>query len=168
MSSSFRLDRLGYAVLSAFDTMAYHLFEFSFGERRFDLPSEDDFGDEADMTDVKLADMGLKIGDRIRMDYDYGTTQAFYLELIEIADMPKGGGRRYPCITDGAGRGIIDDMSRDELIKLVKQIDKNGHTNKPVYYKEREIPWDYRAFDLQLMNMIFKREIQIFEENYLL
>ncbi len=31
VSSNARLDQLGYTVLASFDTMAYHLFEFSFG-----------------------------------------------------------------------------------------------------------------------------------------
>ena len=30
VSSNYRLDQLGYAVLAAFDTMAYHLFEFHY------------------------------------------------------------------------------------------------------------------------------------------
>lgn len=90
VSSNFRLDQLGYTVLAAFDTMAYHLFEFSLGDRCFDFPDEDGFSKGINMTTVKLADMNLKIGDRIRMDYDYGTIQTFWLELVGIEDMQKG------------------------------------------------------------------------------
>ncbi len=89
------------------------------------------------MATVKLADMNLKIGDRIRMDYDYGTTQTFWLELVGIEDMQKGHGTRYPYITDGAGQGIIDDWSCDEMIELVKQIDEKGiQTNRYITNRE--------------------------------
>ncbi len=166
VSSNARLDQLGYTVLASFDTMAYHLFEFSFGDRCFDFPDEDEFSDGIDMTTVKLADMNLKIGDRIRMDYDYGTTQTFWLELVGIEDMQKGHGTRYPYITDGAGQGIIDDWSCDELIELVKQIDEKGHTDEPVYYKQRSMPWDYRQFNLKSLNVLLKGEIKLIKEGY--
>ena len=41
VSSNYRLDQLGYMVLAAFDTMAYHLFEFFCGDGRFEIPDED-------------------------------------------------------------------------------------------------------------------------------
>ena len=41
VSSNYRLDQLGYAVLAAFDTMAYHLFEFHYKDGRFEIPGED-------------------------------------------------------------------------------------------------------------------------------
>ena len=41
VSSNYRLDQLGYAVLAAFDTMAYHLFEFHYKDGRFEIPNED-------------------------------------------------------------------------------------------------------------------------------
>ena len=167
VSSNARLDQLGYTVLAAFDTMAYHMFEFSFGDRCFDFPDEERVSDGINMTTVKLADMNLKIGDRIRMDYDYGTPQTFWLELVGTEDMQKGHGTRYPYIIDGAGQGIIDDMSCEELIELVKQIDEKGHTDEPIHYKERTVPWDYRQLNLKSMNVLLKGEIKMIEESYL-
>ena len=41
VSSNYRLDQLGYAVLAAFDTMAYHLFEFYYKDGRFEIPNDD-------------------------------------------------------------------------------------------------------------------------------
>ena len=38
------------------------------------------------MEDFKLHQLGLKPGDRIRMDYDFGTTQVFWLELVAQID----------------------------------------------------------------------------------
>lgn len=166
VSSNYRLDQLGYTVLAAFDTMAYHLFSFYIGNQCYEFPDEDGFSDGVDMASVKLGDMDLKIGDRIRMDYDYGTTQTFWLKLVEIDDLQKGHGTRYPYITEGAGQGIIDDMSCDELIELIKQIDEKGRTDEPIYYKERSIPWDYRHFDLNILNGLLKGEIKLIEDGY--
>ena len=166
VSSNYRLDQLGYAVLAAFDTMAYHLFEFYFKDGRFEIPNEDADEEQIDMAVFKLHQLELKIGDRIRMDYDFGTTQTFWIELIGIEDMGRGQGRKYPYVTDGAGRGIIDDMSVDELQELVEQIDKNGKTVEPIYYNDRAMPWDYRWFDLDNINSLLKGEVEMIEEGY--
>ena len=166
VSSNYRLDQLGYMVLAAFDTMAYHLFEFYYDDDRFEIPNDDAPFEQIDMANFKLHQLDLKLGDRIRMDYDFGTTQTFWLKLIEIADMKRGWGRRYPYVLDGAGRGIIDDMSCEELRELVAQIDCNGKTDEPLYYQERMMPWDYRWFDLDCMNSLLKGEIELIEEGY--
>ena len=166
VSSNYRLDQLGYMVLAAFDTLAYHLFEFYYDDDRFEIPNEDATFEQIDMADFKLHQLKLKLGDRIRMEYDFGTTQTFWLELVEIADMKRGWGRRYPYVLDGAGRGIIDDMSCEELSELVAQIDRNGKTDEPIYYQERMMPWDYRWFDLDCMNSLLKGEIELIEEGY--
>ena len=166
VSSNYRLDQLGYMVLAAFDTMAYHLFEFYYDDDRFEIPNEDAPFEQIDMADFKLHQLKLKLGDRIRMEYDFGTTQTFWLELVEITDMKRGWGRRYPYVLDGAGRGIIDDMSCEELSELVAQIDRNGKTDEPIYYQERMMPWDYRWFDLDCINSLLKGEIELIEEGY--
>ena len=166
VSSNYRLDQLGYMVLAAFDTLAYHLFEFYYDDDRFEIPNEDAPFEQIDMANFKLHQLDLKLDDRIRMDYDFGTTQTFWLELIEIADMKRGWGRRYPYILDGAGRGIIDDMSCEELSERVAQIDRTGKTDEPMYYQERRMPWDYRWFDLDCMNSLLKGEIELIEEGY--
>ena len=166
VSSNYRLDQLGYAVLAAFDTMAYHLFEFYYKDGRFEIPDEDADEEQLDMAVFKLHQLDLKIGDRLRMDYDFGTTQTFWIELIGVEDMERGQGRRYPYITEGSGCGIIDDMSSDELQGLIEQIDKDGKTKEPIYYNNRMMPWDYRWFDLDNINALFKGEIDIIEDGY--
>lgn len=166
VSSNYRLDQLGYAVLAAFDTMAYHLFEFHYKDGRFEIPGDDVDEEQLDMAVFKLHQLDLKIGDRLRMDYDFGTTQTFWIELIGVEDMERGQGRRYPYITEGSGCGIIDDMSSDELQGLIEQIDKDGKTKEPIYYNNRMMPWDYRWFDLDNINALFKGEIDIIEDGY--
>lgn len=166
VSSNYRLDQLGYLILAAFDTLAYHLFAFYFDNGQFEIPNEAAPFDQIDMADFKLHQIGLKIGDRIRMEYDFGTTQSFWAELIRIEDMKRGWGRRYPYILDGAGRGIIDDLPCEELRELVEQIDRNGQTDEPIYYQKRVLPWDYRQLDLDCMNGLLKGEIEQIEKGY--
>lgn len=166
VSSNYRLDQLGYTVLAAFDTMAYHLFEFYYDGERFEIPNEDAFEEQIDMAVFKLHQLKLKIGDRIRMDYDFGTTQTFWIELLNVEDMGRGQGTRYPYIIDGAGCGIIDDMSSEELQELIAQIDNKGQTDDPIYYNNRTFPWDYRWFNLDNTNALFKGEIRMIEEGY--
>ena len=166
VSSNYRLDQLGYAVLAAFDTMAYHLFEFHYDGERFEIPHEDAFEEQVDMAVFKLHQLKIKIGDRIRMDYDFGTTQTFWIELVDVEDMGRGQGTKYPYVIEGFGRGIIDDMASEELQELIEQIDNTGKTDEPVYYQNRSFPWDYRWFDLDNINGLFKGEIRMIEEGY--
>ena len=166
VSSNYRLDRLGYMVLTAFDTMAYHLFEFYYEGKCYGLPGIDAPKNQLDMAEFKLGEMGLEIGDRIQLDYDFGTTQTFWLELTDIAHMQRGWGKHYPYVVDGAGRGIIDDMDAESLAYLIEQIDMNGQTDKPIYYQERYCPWDYRNFDLETVNCLLKVGIQMVEDGY--
>ena len=166
VSSNYRLDQLGYAILAAFDTMAYHLFEFHYDGERFEIPNEDALEEQIDMAVFKLHQLKLNIGDRIRMDYDFGTTQTFWIELVNVEDMGRGQGTRYPYIIEGAGCGIIDDMSPEELRELIEQIDNKGQTDDPIYYHNRTFPWDYRWFNLDNTNALFKGEIRMIEEGY--
>ena len=166
VSSDYRLDQLGYAVLASFDTIAFHMFEFHYKDSRFEIPDDDADEEQIDMAVFKLNQMDLKIGDRIRMDYDFGITQTFLIELIGVEDKERGQGRRYPYIVDGAGCGIIDDMSSDELQELIDTIDKTDKTEEPIFYNNRIMPWDDGWFDLDNLNALFKGEIKFIEEGY--
>lgn len=167
VSSNYRLEQLGYAVLAAFDTMAYHLFRFSYRGGEFVLPS-DEFDEECeiDVGFFQLRQMEMYLGCKLEMTYDYGTEQVFILELTAIKPMVKGQGMRYPKITNGAGYGIIDDMHWTELKELIDQIDRNGKTDTPVYYQESLKPWDYRDFDMNCWERIFKSLVRNVEDAY--
>ncbi|MGN0779162.1 MAG: plasmid pRiA4b ORF-3 family protein [Aristaeellaceae bacterium] len=149
VSSNYRLDQLGYLTLAMFDTLAYHMFEFEYGEQCYQIPDDETDPDEQlDMRDYKLYQLHLSVGDRLRMVYDFGTEQVFGFELLSVEPMPKGRGMSYPHIIEGAGRGILDDVYVDELRDLVGQIDRQGHTDEPFFYNDNARPWDYREFVL--------------------
>lgn len=166
VSSDYRLDKLGYLILDSFDTMAYHLFEFYCNNLRLEIPDEESLDEQIDMADYKLYQLNLNIGDCIHMDYDFGTTQTFLLKLIKIEDMELGQSSRYPYIIEGAGRGIIDDFSCEELTELIEQINLNNKPDEPIYYKDEDRPWDYRLFDINKINKFLEKNIEHIEERY--
>ena len=166
VSSNYRLNQLGYLVLAAFDTTASHMFEFLFANTCYRIPSEDVCVDSKDMAEFDLCQLGLQVGSMLQMNYDYGTTQTFELEVVAVDDMARGSGRRYPRIVKGAGRGILDETSPDVFAELVDQIDCIGRTVEPIFYRDRAQPWDYRVFDLGSMNALLKDEISRIENSY--
>lgn len=175
VSSNYTLAELGYMVLATFDTMAYHLFEMKFkGTTYFlteedfeDLPNYDNEG--YDLLGVqKIGQLGLKTGDVIEMTYDMGCCQEFSIELMEMSDMPRGHGRAYPKIIDGAGRGIVDDMPASELLEAIRKTDENGHSE--IYYSSDgfdDVPeWDYRNYRVDWDNSLLKGIIDSIRDGY--
>ena len=167
VSSNWRLDQLGYLVLATFDTLAYHLFAFTYKGKQYELPDEEfDLEDQADACDISLHHLRMEPGNCLQMIYDFGLDQVFNLTLLSAEPMPRGKGAHYPWIVDGKGRGILDDMPGDELQELIAQIDKNGKTDEPVFYHECVKPWDYRDYDIELDNMLLKHMIRRIERGY--
>ena len=106
VSSNWRLDQLGYLVLAAFDTQAYHLFAFTYKGKQYELPDEEfDLEDQADACDVSLNQLRMEPGDCLQMIYDFGLDQVFNLTLLSAEPMPRGKGRSLPldCRWQGAG-----------------------------------------------------------------
>lgn len=162
--------KLGYAVLAAFESEASHLFNIRFEGKRYEIIfKKNDFHYEPviDAIRKKLSTLKLSIGDKLSMEYDYGAGWEFEIELLSIVEMKRGAGTHYPYITDGKGRGIIEDTSIYELIEIVKNTDKDGILPKIMdMYSEKEILWDYRKFDLKYFNMFFKDNVYKIQNAY--
>lgn len=173
VSSNYTLADLGYMILATFDTMAYHLFEMKYKGVAFTL-GYDDFGFNENekfnfLFDFKIGQLGMNIGDTIEMIYDFGCDQLFDIQLIEIGEMSKGGGRSYPKIIDGAGRGIVDDMPAFELLDVIKRIDKKGHSevHYSCYGSDEDTPeWDYRNYDIVFDNYTLKQRIKNIKDGF--
>lgn len=129
ISSNSTMAVLGYAVLSSFSTCAYHLFMMTYKGTNYELDDEEIQTTPKLMSETKLGNLKLEIGDKIHMIYDFGEEQEFEITLLSDEEMPKGSGRAYPKVSDGAGRGIIDDMSAEDLLDLIKKIDKIGKSD---------------------------------------
>lgn len=143
-------------VLASFDTMAYHLFEMKYKDTSFFISAEffedlqyNDNNDYDMLSSHKLNSVNMNIGETIEMIYDFGCEQIFNIELIEISDMPAS-----------------------ELLKAIKKIDKDGHSE--IYYSSRgssrgssSIPeWDYRDYRIDLDNALLKGEIEMIRDGY--
>lgn len=161
VSSNYDLARLGYMVLSSFGTKAYHLFNIEYKDVIYETDIEN-YGQFYLLRDTKLAELKIKIGDHLHMIYDFGTEQHFDIELINITAMPKGTGRSYPRVIEGKGRGIIDDMSADELMEIIKSTDQNGKSDFIISTGfGDEMVWDYRKYNIDHDNGLLKGEIDI-------
>ena len=147
---------LAYTILATFDSLAYHLYEIKYnGKRLICSPDENDIDDENTISAVttKLSDLALKLNNTFYMEYDYGSPTVFNIELIGERKMDIYEGYLYPCILDGEGRGMQDDISEYELESIVEDTDKKGYSEHYVTpgYEKQEI-YDYRDFDLKANN----------------
>lgn len=174
VSSKYRLDQLGYLVLATFDTMAYHLFEIEYRGETYALPDPDNPPEFQDLAAYTLEMMALTPGEQLELVYDLGTEQHFLMTLIDVREMKRGEGRHFPWVTGMQGRGIIDDVPAEDLKEIVRQIQENGKTEKPIYYSRygfaensrMQAPWDIDRFDLETENILLKTYIDRVAEGY--
>ncbi len=166
ISSKSTLAVLGYAVLSSFKTCAYHLFYMEYKGTNYELNDEEFQTKPKLMAETKLGDLALELGDKIHMVYDFGEEQEFEITLLSDEEMPKHSGRAYPKVSDGAGRGIIDDMSAEDLLAIIKKIDKTGNSDFIYAHKGERVPWDYRNYRIDTDNCLIKGEITKIKSAY--
>lgn len=166
ISSNSTMAVLGYAVLSSFSTCAYHLFMMTYKGTNYELDDEEFQTKPKLMSETKLGNLKLEIGDKIHMIYDFGEEQEFEITLLSDEEMPKGSGRAYPKVSDGAGRGIIDDMSAEDLLDLIKKIDKTGKSDFIYAHRGERAPWDYRNYQIDIDNCLLKGRIAKIKSAY--
>lgn len=166
ISSKSTMAVLGYTVLSSFSTCAYHLFYMEYKGTNYELDDEEFQTNPKFLTETKLGDLGLEVGDKIKMIYDFGAEQEFEITLISDEEMSKGNGRAYPKIADGAGRGIIDDMYAEDLLELIRKIDATGKSDFIYSHKGEIIPWDYRNYRIDIDNGLLKYEVNKIKTAY--
>lgn len=162
--------KLGYSVLAAFESTASHLFNIRCSGKRYEIVFEDDgFDDEPaiDPIKIKLSALKLSVGDKLSMEYDYGAGWKFEIELLSVTEMKRGAGTHYPYVTEGKGKGIIEDMSPYELTEIIEKTDKDNTLPKIMdMYTGEEVSWDYRKFDLEYCNVFFKDNVWKIQNAY--
>lgn len=155
--------KLAYAVLAAFESTASHLFNIKYKGERYEIEFEEnkyDFEPAIDPIKTKLSALKLKLGDVLKMEYDYGAGWEFSIKLISKTEMKRGTGTHYPYVTDGKGKGIIEDAFPFEIVQIIEKTYKDGSLPKiHDIFSNREVEWDYREFDLEYCNMFFKDNI---------
>lgn len=74
--------------------------------------------------------------------------------------MKRGAGTHYPYVTDGKGKGIIEDTSPYEIAEIVEKTDHDGTLPRIAdMYSGKENEWDYRKFNLEYCNVFFKDNV---------
>ena len=162
---------LAYTILAAFDSLAYHLYDIEYKNKIYDswISIEDDYSGipKLNATTTSLNELELKEQDKLEMQYDFGSTTTFKITYLGCRNLEQGAGRHYPYIIDGAGRGMMDDISDFELKEIVDDIDKKGYSNynfTPGY--ERRIKYDYRDFNIKSNNILLKGIISEIKYKY--
>ena len=162
--------KLGYSILAAFESTASHLFKIRCRGKRYEIIFEDDdFVDEPaiDPIKTKLSALKLSVGDKLSMGYDYGAGWNFEIELLSATEMKRGAGTHYPYVTDGNGKGIIEDMSPYELAEIIEKTDNDNTLPKIMdMHTGEEVSWDYRKFDLEYCNVFFKDNVWKIQNAY--
>jgi hypothetical protein len=163
---------LAYTILAIFHSLAYHLYDIEYKNKLYDcwVCIEYDYRNVELLNAVitKLSEVGLKEKDTMRMAYDTGSTTTFIITYLGESEFKKGNGMHYPCVIDGAGFGMIDDITGDELKKIVEDIDKKGKSN---YYcldmcGRNSITYDYRVFDIRQNNLLISRYFSKIKHGY--
>ena len=172
VSSNCTLAQLGYLILTSFDTMCYHMFEFEYMNKKY-VMDQDDYDYLPEDTDcgilkkTKLNSLELSVGSNMSMTYDLGCCQEFSAVVTAIADMQPHHGRSYPKVVAGESKGIIDDMPADALMDEIKKIDKTDKCSF-VYpgFKDCEKIWDYRDYDAELDDLGIRDFVRMTQDNY--
>jgi hypothetical protein len=97
-------------IQAAFGWFDSHLWEFDYGDRRYGLPFDDDFGSDkihnaATARLTKLRDGQVSA---FLYTYDMGDNWEHHIEVIELFDMEKGA--RLPRFVDGRWRTPPEDV----------------------------------------------------------
>ncbi|WP_125760420.1 plasmid pRiA4b ORF-3 family protein [Companilactobacillus hulinensis] len=163
VSANSTMAKLSYAVLAAFEAEGSHMFDINYNGVSYSImfPGMDYPYGTKEARKTKLTSLKMEIGDTATLTYDYGSSWTFNLELIEISEMKRGSGNHYPYVTDGAGRGIIENIFPSDLEKIIQDTDTTGKIPEI-----NEHPWDYRNFSLEYHQSLLKGKIYILEMNY--
>jgi len=161
---------LAYTILATFDSLAYHLYDITHGNDRYDCmiePLQLKNYNFKDAVRTKLSEVDFEKNNEMVMKYDFGSTTSFIITFLQSRDLEKYNGNHYPYIVDGAGRGMLDDMCDFELKEVVEDTDKKGYSEHyftPGY--ERKIKYDYRQFNIKNNNGLLKGLILEIKNGY--
>lgn len=104
MAGDQTLDDLHYAIQSAVNFNADHMYSFFMSGRAWDDTTEyaAPYGEGRSAASVKIRDLGLRMKQRFLYLFDYGDEHRFEVQLIAVnPDAPKG---EYPRVVERRGR----------------------------------------------------------------
>lgn len=163
---------LAYTILASFESLAYHLYNIQYKDKIYDcwVCIEDDHSEvpPINATTTKLSELNLKENDTMVMEYDYGTPTTFKITYLGSREFEKYNGMHYPRVIDGAGSGMIDDLTNEELKEIINTIDKKGESNFYAFRPDRRNKriYDYRKFNVEKNNLQIKRYYTKIKDGY--
>ncbi len=171
INDSKTLADLAYTILASFDSLAYHLYFVKLNGVTYacnEHIAKDSFDqDEEDASKVRLCNLKFNEEESFVMEYDTGSPTIFEINYLAERDIDHSDSILFPIIIDGGGRGMIDDVSSQDLVDIVNETDEKGYSTyfyTPGY--EREEVYDYRFFDIQSTNRILKGLILEMKDGY--
>lgn len=84
------------------------------------------------------------------MEYDNGSPTTFTITYLGSRKREPKAYWHYPVIVDGAGNGMLDDVTSWELAEIIKDTDELGYSN--YYYSlgyETTKKYDYRKYNIK-------------------
>ena len=86
----------------------YHLYDFEFGSRRFELPAAEAEGESS--TAMTLRELGVRVGTQFLYRYDFGDDWEHDMVVEEVRPRSEGAGEEsWPALLDGARAGPPED-----------------------------------------------------------
>lgn len=184
--SSRKVSDLAYSILASFDSLAYHLYNLNIDNVQYDCGINLDMtldyfknltSDELSLyhnnviikeaCKTNLEDVDFHVNKTFEMQYDMGSTTTFIIKFVEKKELVRYTHNKYPLITSGAGAGMLDDISDEELLDVVNKTDKLGYSE--FYYTpgyDIDKIFDYRNFDLKNNQLKVRRFYAIFKNKY--
>lgn len=103
----------------------------------------------------------------MEMENDFGSTTTFKIKYLGSRELEENDKTYYPSIIDGAGNGMLDDVSEFDLEDIVKDTDKLGYSKYPYSMRyETNKMYDYREFDLKKNNIMVKKVYPLIKKGY--
>lgn len=140
---AYTLHQLHRVLQMVFGWQDSHLYAFRDGERRFEPPHE--FAEDADAAAVRLRDLALGDGARLRYTYDFGDKWVHEIVVERVFEEQ----RRLPTLLDGARAGPPEDcggpFGYEELTKALRDARHPEHEQ----YREWVGDWDSERFDVR-------------------
>ena len=163
---------LAYTILASFNSLAYHLYKITYKGNVYDcrMNPKETIYDEGKISAIstRLSALDLKENDTLEMEYDYGSPTTFEITFLGYEELENyDDAKNYPCIDEGEGLGMLDDMSSDELKEIVLQTDELGYSNRsftPGYKTKKK--YDYRKYDIEVDNKHLKGLILLIKNGY--
>ena len=102
------------------------------------------------------------------MEYDYGSTTTFIITYLGCEKLKNFSlEKNYPCIVEGEGLGMLDDISDYDLKEIVDDTDKLDYSNhyfSPGYETNKK--YDYRKYNIKTDNKNLKGLILLIKNGY--